>query len=874
MSAKKGIGVTGGLGLFLLILGIALSSPSPTFAQDNDAGCLSCHEGIEPIREDGSAMLVTIQAMGQAVGDPEGCVICHGGDPFASSIDDAHKDAPDGIAVETFYPDPGSLWIADKTCGVCHPNMQYNLARALMQTEAGKIQGNMFTWTVQEDHKVIWGNYDIDDPDGFVPTVGTDAYKAYIAQMIGAHPDQYPDSLVQLPNPSIEDILEDPFLAGFTYQRQQCQRCHVGIKGRQKRGDYRGMGCSSCHIPYSNEGFYEGGDPTIPKDEPGHLLIHTMQGTRKANNGIPTETCNSCHNRGKRIGVTFQGLMEFPYGSPFNAEGASQPALHTKKYLYIQDDLHHQEESRPENPEGRMLCQDCHTSIDMHGNGNIFGTTLAQVEIECADCHGTPEMFPWELPLGYMEEFNEELPVESRGTTNQPLSSQSFATIYVAEDGYLLTARGNPFGNVVRSGDSVTLHSASGVDFWVPLLKSIKDNDTWKSQSAQVAMESVSAHMENLECYACHSDWAPQCYGCHVKADYSGGAEATDWVQIGNTRFADGQTIAEHPEEFDQAITSPGTVFGTSPGESPGEVYESRSYLRWEEPILGINGEGRVTPLMPGCQVVKTVVGPDGELLLLNAIGKTAPGTEGAEDGQRAIDMAPVQPHTSTRNARTCESCHSDPKALGYGIQEGRYQQRYQEDIYVDLELADGSIWPDVTQIQIPAIPEMSIDWSQIVTREGEQLQIVGSHWPDSRPLDQDQRVRMERTGVCIGCHQNMADKTFWTDQVIDKYGRMITDDEHIEHMNHLIQEAVYAGEAPPVPPDLGDGDALIEELSTELDAARADAEAAETLVDELEQAQQERSSNTVIFVSFVLIAAVLAVVVVIGLRRAEQDSP
>jgi hypothetical protein len=358
-----------------------------------------------------------------------------------------------------------------------------------------------------------------------------------------------------------------------------------------------------------------------------------------------------------------------------------------------------------------------------------------------------------------------------------------------------------------------------------------------------------------------------------VKADYSGGAEATDWVQIGNTRFADGQTIAEHPEEIDQAITSPGTVFGTSPGESPGEVNESRSYLRWEEPILGINGEGRVTPLMPGCQVVKTVVGPDGELLLLNAIGKTAPGTEGAEDGQRAIDMAPVQPHTSTRNARTCESCHSDPKALGYGIQDGRYQQRYPEDIYVDLELADGSIWPDVTQIQIPAIPEMTIDWSQIVTREGEQLQIVGSHWPDSRPLDQDQRVRMERTGVCMGCHQNMADTAFWTEEVVGKYGRILSDEEHIEHMNHLILEAVSAGGEAPAVPDDSESEALIEELSQDLEAARADAEAAQAQAAELEQAQQESSGNTVIFVSFVLIAAVLAVVIVIGLRRSEGES-
>ncbi len=139
-----------------------------------------------------------------------------------------------------------------------------------------------------------------------------------------------------------------------------------------------------------------------------------IQATRKTRvthgdveySGIPVESCNSCHNRGKRIGVTYQGLMEFPYGSPYSAKGDKQPKLHTKKYLFISDDLHHQIDSRPENPKGGLLCQDCHTTVDMHGDGNIFGTTLAQVETECQDCHGTTDKFPWELPLGYSEEFS------------------------------------------------------------------------------------------------------------------------------------------------------------------------------------------------------------------------------------------------------------------------------------------------------------------------------------------------------------------------------------------------------------------------------------------------------------------------------------
>ncbi len=97
------------------------------------------------------------------------------------------------------------------------------------------------------------------------------------------------------------------------------------MTGREKRGDFRGSGCTACHVPYSNDGFYEGGDPTINKDQPGHPLVHRLQATRKSKvtvakvtySGIPTESCNSCHNRGKRIGVSYQGIMEFPYGSPY-----------------------------------------------------------------------------------------------------------------------------------------------------------------------------------------------------------------------------------------------------------------------------------------------------------------------------------------------------------------------------------------------------------------------------------------------------------------------------------------------------------------------------------------------------------------------------
>ena len=46
-------------------------------------------------------------------------------------------------------------------------------------------------------------------------------------------------------------------------------------------------------------------------------------------------------------------------------------------------------------------------------------------------------------------------------------------------------------------------------------------------------------------------------------------------------------------------------------------------------------------------------------------------------------DMAPVQPHTTGIKARTCESCHSNPKTLGYGIQDGQFMRGYEKDQYV-----------------------------------------------------------------------------------------------------------------------------------------------------------------------------------------------
>ncbi len=396
-----------------------------------------------------------------------------------------------------------------------------------------------------------------------------------------------------------------------------------------------------------------------------------------------------------------------------------------------------------------MTCQDCHTSFDVHGDGFLAAANLAAVQIECSDCHGTPDQYPWELPLGFMDEFRES-PAEGsgRGVASEQLPHALQGYLFDVRDGFLLTARGNPYENVVRDGDEVIVHTAAGKDLALKPLKKLFEEKR-VSQRGRVAMQGVAAHMQRMECYSCHASWTPQCFGCHVKIDFSQkdkcpecdeSQQAFDWVAAGRLHADDAYRAIRGESGFDTVI--------------PGKVTEQRSYERWEEPMLGVNGEGRVTPLAPGCQPSVTVIGEDGQPLLLNHIFRTEAGAEGGgAQGQLAIDMSPTQPHTMTKNARTCESCHASRKALGLGISSTR---PWDEQHVVDLETVDRHILAKNARPQMEPIANLDHDWSQIVDEQGNQLATVGHHFQLSRAFNKQELDRMSREGTCIACHQEI----------------------------------------------------------------------------------------------------------------------
>ncbi|MEA1983362.1 MAG: multiheme c-type cytochrome [Campylobacterota bacterium] len=705
--------------------------------------CKVCHKGIEDIRDRDSEMMKAILEVADKAGHKgNDCIVCHGGNPKSKAKKYAHKGTTKYFKThkgpKEYYPSPSSSWINENTCGTCHPNQVGSQMNSLMMTEGGKIQGALWSFGAKEGYQHTAANFKTKNPDDKCKRLGTDIYRKYMEKLATLEPQAFPQETHALPDaPTVEEVHKDPSLAVYTYLRQECLRCHTGSKGRSKRGDFRGTGCASCHIPYSNEGYYEGGDKTISKKKRGHLLTHQIQSSRKVKvhvndinySGVPVETCSTCHNRGKRIGVSYQGLMETEYQATFDDEGNGQPKLHTKRYMHMKEDIHYQK---------GMVCQDCHTSNDLHGDGFLSGANLAAVEVECQDCHGTTSAYPWELPIGYSDEFStDEKTGEPRGVTQDLAEYLKQGYVPPKEDGFILTARGNPLPKAVKKGNKIIMHLASGKDIELKPLKLLKEEKRL-SKKALISMDVVTSHTSELECYTCHAAWAPQCYGCHVKIDYSKGKKNVDYLK------------ASHDQD----------IHGTTGGMRdlkkylvPGKVTETRSYLRWEDPALAQNGEGRVSPVIPGCQTTITVIGKDGKALLQNHIYKV-PNAEGkGKEGQNAIDMSPVQPHTISKESRSCESCHSSDKALGLGIGGGKFNADPSKTTIIDLMSADRKIIPKKTDEQIPAIPNLKHDYSQFIDENGTQLMTVGHHFKLSQPLTKEQRAKLDRRGVCISCH-------------------------------------------------------------------------------------------------------------------------
>jgi len=169
-------------------------------------------------------------------------------------------------------------------------------------------------------------------------------------------------------------------------------------------GDYRSSGCSACHVVYANDrsrvhsgpyaayghgGRSHSGDPTIPKDEPGHPIAHRFA----PGNGVPTSQCIVCHvHPGTNVLNSYLGFMwwdEETDGELIYPKKQKHPTAEE----YVQSQMANPNESAVRNnlsdPDFLERLADLnpqakHTQFaDFHGHGWAFRAVFKQ------DRHGT-----------------------------------------------------------------------------------------------------------------------------------------------------------------------------------------------------------------------------------------------------------------------------------------------------------------------------------------------------------------------------------------------------------------------------------------------------------------------------------------------------
>ena len=161
----------------------------------------------------------------------------------------------------------------------------------------------------------------------------------------------------------------------------------------------------------------------------------------------------------------------------------------------------------------------------------------------------------------------------------------------------------------------------------------------------QVIEHGIAAHMDKMECYACHSAWAPQEYG-------------TFFLRIG-----------DNPEMAERFRTE---------GEWT-ETYLIRAYLRQQnEPPLGVNASGRISPIRPEFIAYYS-----------DLRGKSVPVVE---NRLLTASWKAFFPHTVRSGTVMCDACHDNRR---------RFLMEKEEDrIYrIDLdEMGLTSFWNQAGQ--------------------------------------------------------------------------------------------------------------------------------------------------------------------------------
>lgn len=345
---------------------------TPEQAQTASAGCLSCHTGIEHQNmhaEDTVVLGCTdchggnahIEIAGAKDSSEYNAAKKKAHVPSRFAADLARGGHPQRAYTrwlkESYeyirFANPGDLRVADETCGGCHAEETRHVKNSMMTTGAmlwGAALYNNGGYPLKNPH--FGEAYDIDGKPvrlrTFPPPTAEDTRtKGILPYLDPLQRWEYsqPGNLLRAferggeekaeignPNPDEEsgkpdtklsnrglgtDLRTDPVFLGL--QKTRLLDPMLSMPGTNDQpGDYRGAGCSGCHVLYANDrdpvhslniaqygntGRSQTHDVAISKTEDGHPLEHSF--TKM----IPSSQCMTCHvHPGTNMVTTYYGF--------------------------------------------------------------------------------------------------------------------------------------------------------------------------------------------------------------------------------------------------------------------------------------------------------------------------------------------------------------------------------------------------------------------------------------------------------------------------------------------------------------------------------------------------------------------------------------
>jgi len=236
-----------------------------------------------------------------------------------------------------------------------------------------------------------------------------------------------------------------------------------------------------------------------------------------------------------------------------------------------------------------------------------------------------------------------------------------------------------------------------------PLINTWYDNDTafflTKNQGGSFVLSGLgktctvgTAH-DNLSCSSCHSAWAPSCIGCHNEYD-------------------------ENEPGYNMYLNK----------EKQGSWVEFVGEYNAHLPALGIrtieNNE-EVIPVVPG-------------MVLTIDVGSFSKDIHDSLIFHRLF--APSAPHTTSKQGRSCKSCHNNPIALGYGDGNLQYKIENNKGVW-----SFDSFYNNNPNDNLPEDAWIGF----LDNREGETV----STRTNIKPFSINQQKIILTVGACLTCH-------------------------------------------------------------------------------------------------------------------------